>query len=145
MKLDTVSVSVSSDTISPDKKEKKKMKEKPKPEVDMAELFDIVPNNGVLKPGESETVELTFNALCANLSVDGLAVCEVEGGPEYEIPLKGDSNTIAYNVSITSHDFGDVPFTEMAATDFYIENKGKVAYQFGVNLDTVSRIGVVEV
>ena len=96
-------------------------------EVDMTEQFDIMPKNGVLKPGESETVELTCNALCANLlSADGLAVCEVEGGPEYEFPLKGDSKTIAYNVSTTSLDFGDVPFTEMEAMEFKIENTGDV-------------------
>ena len=46
--------------------------------------------------------------------------------PEYEIPLKGDRNTIAYNVSTTSHDFGDVPFTEMEAMEFKIENTGDV-------------------
>ena len=46
--------------------------------------------------------------------------------PEYEIALKGDRNTIAYNVSTTSHDFGDVPFTKMKAMEFKIENTGDV-------------------
>jgi hypothetical protein len=46
--------------------------------------------------------------------------------PGYEIPLKKDRNTIAYKVSTTSHDFGDVPFTEMKTMEFKIENTGNV-------------------
>ena len=46
--------------------------------------------------------------------------------PEYEIALNGGRNTMAYNVSTTSLDFGDVPFTEMKAMEFKIENTGDV-------------------
>jgi len=48
-------------------------------------------------------------------------------------------------VTATSHDFGDVPFTESAIAEFFIENKGKVAFQYAINLETLSRPGVVEV
>lgn len=63
-------------------KKSKKSKAQAKPDVEISELFDIVPNNGVLEPDQTESVEISFNAICSNLNVEGLAVCEVEGGPE---------------------------------------------------------------
>ena len=60
-----------------DSKKKKKKKELP-----INEVFDILPVSGILNPGESETVEFTFYA-GHGMSYNGIAVCSIEGGPDY--------------------------------------------------------------
>ena len=51
-------------------------------------MFDILPLYGTLKPGETEQITLTFYGH-ANIGSEAKALCEVEGGPTYELDLKG--------------------------------------------------------
>lgn len=51
-------------------------------------MFDILPLYGTLKPGETEQITLTFYGH-ANIASEAKALCEVEGGPNYEIDLLG--------------------------------------------------------
>jgi len=75
-------------------------------------VFDILPINGVLRPGQVEHVEFSFKARKHFSSFNTIALCEVEGGPEYEIKLFGESGVIEYQLSADVIDFGDVPFNE---------------------------------
>ena len=58
------------------------------PKLGIDEVFDILPIYGELEPGQSVKTTITFyghpfvNAECK-------AICEVDGGPEYEINLQG--------------------------------------------------------
>jgi len=76
------------------------------------DVFDILPINGVLRPGQVEHVEFSFKARKHFFSFSTIALCEVEGGPEYEIKLEGDSGVIEYQLSAEEIDFGEVPFNE---------------------------------
>ena len=59
------------------------------------EVFDILPLNGNLEPGEIENVEFIFNSYQDKI-FRALAICQVEGGPFYEVELMGNSSSMQY-------------------------------------------------
>ncbi len=89
-------------------------------------------------------VEFTFYA-GNGLNYDAKAVCSVEGGPNYEVPISGESSYVDYKLSANELDFGEIPYNDSSSKDFYIENIGKVAYEFNINTSTLTRPGIVEV
>ena len=107
------------------------------------EVFDILPVSGMLQPGQSETVEFTFYS-GHGLLYNGVAVCSVDGGPDYEVPIVGESSFVSYKLSTTELDYGEIPYNEQSSKEFFIENIGKVPFQFNVNLSTVTRPGIVD-
>lgn len=52
------------------------------------EVFDILPVSGVLQPDETENVEYTFYS-GHGLTYNGVSVCSVDGGPDYDVPITG--------------------------------------------------------
>lgn len=124
-----------------DEEEEKKKKKK---NVPINEIFDILPVSGILKEGETETVEFTFYA-GHGLKYNGIAVCSVEGGPDYQVPLVGESSFVSYKLSTNELDFGELTYCQSETKEFHIENVGKVPFEFNINLSTVSRPGMVEV
>jgi hydrocephalus-inducing protein len=62
------------------------------------EVFDILPVSGRLMPGQSENVEFTFQA-GHGLLYNGIAVCSVDGGPDYEVPILGESSFVDFKLS----------------------------------------------
>ena len=60
-----------------------------------ASAFDILPTRGVLKAGQSCTVEFAYYARPGQ-KASTTAVCDVEGGPTYTLPVSADSNAIKY-------------------------------------------------
>ena len=113
-------------------------------EMPINEVFDILPVMGILGPGESETVEFVYNAFDGKKR-QALALCEVEGGPEYEVALVGEGSTIRYQLNKYQLDFAQIPFNEQTSSDFLIENTGKVPFEFSINLETLSRPGILEI
>ncbi|CAL1135056.1 unnamed protein product [Cladocopium goreaui] len=76
----------------------------------------------------------------------------VDGGPEYEVALKGTAAPCKFSLDRTELDFGDIPFTEVGETELYLSNKGQVPAgwpslmaSFNFNLSGVSRPFVVDV
>ena len=126
-----------------DDEKKAKKKTKKAKMLPINEVFDILPVSGVLMPGQTETVEYTFYA-GHGLTYTGIAVCSVDGGPDYEVPIVGESSFVSYKLSATELDYGEIPYNESSSKEFQIENIGKVPFQFNVNLSTVSRPGLVE-
>lgn len=61
------------------------------------QVFDILPLFGTLDPGESQQVQLTFYGH-AWVSASVVALCHVEGGPTYQIPLRGEASVIKYHI-----------------------------------------------
>lgn len=51
---------------------------------------------------------------------------------------------MSYKLSTNEADFGEVPYNEHSQKEFFIENIGKVPYEFSMNLSTVSRPGIIE-
>lgn len=97
----------------------------------------------MLQPGQQETVEFTFYS-GHGLLYNGVAVCSVDGGPDYEVPIVGESSFVSYKLSTQELDYGEIPYNESSSKEFFIENIGKVPYAFNINLQTVSRPGLVE-
>jgi hydrocephalus-inducing protein len=107
------------------------------------EVFDILPVSGRLEPGQQENVEFTYQAGNA-LLYNGIAVCSVDGGPDYEVPIIGDSSNVSFKLSTQEIDYAEIPYNESSSKEFYIENIGKVPFEFNINLSTVTRQGIVE-
>jgi hydrocephalus-inducing protein len=128
--------------MSPIKEDKKGSSKKSKV-LPINEVFDILPVSGMLMPGQTETVEFTFYS-GHGLLYNGVAVCSVDGGPDYEVPIVGESSFVSYKLSTTELDYGEIPYNESSSKEFFIENIGKVPFQFNVNLSTVSRPGIVD-
>lgn len=86
-----------------------------------------------MQPGQTENVEFTFYA-GSGLNYTGMAVCSVDGGPDYDVPIAGDSSFINHRLSAYDLDFGEIAYNESTTKDFYIENVGKVPFEFNINL-----------
>lgn len=108
------------------------------------EVFDILPLSGVLGPNETETVEFVYNSFDGKKRT-AIALCEVEGGPEYELNLIGQGDQIRHQLSRYNIDFESFAFNETKTNEFFIENTGQVPFEFHVNTESISRKGVVEV
>ncbi len=64
-----------------------------------------MPLFGTLRPGETEHMTLTFFGHQDTTS-EARAVCEVEGGPRYELTLRGEASLVQYSFDCTELDFG---------------------------------------
>lgn len=71
------------------------------------QVFDVLPIRGYLQPGEEEIVEVSYFAQ-ANSRIAATAVCEVEGGPSYDVELSADAAGIRYSLDATTVNFGSV-------------------------------------
>lgn len=101
-------------------------------------IFDILPIKGCLMPGETETVEVSFYAH-PNYRCKCVAVCEVEGGPDYELVLEAESSLIKYTLDRTSIDFGAQPFGRAIDREFTLHNSGRVPVDFKLDLSGVNK------
>lgn len=102
------------------------------------EVFDIAPIRGVLEPGQSEDVEFTFYGH-ADYKMKGVAVCEVVGGPSYEINLEGRASSVAFSIDRTEIDFGPKDLNVVEDSELCIYNTGKVGFNYKIDASTVVR------
>lgn len=70
----------------------------------LVQVFDILPLYGTLKPGETEQITLTFYGH-ANIGSKAKALCEVEGGPTYELALLGNLSINLQSKSTLRNEF----------------------------------------
>lgn len=73
--------------------------------VGIEEVFDILPLYGILQPGDTEQVTMTFYGH-ADIWGETKAICEVEGGPTYELLLKGEASLVDYKIDCKEIDYG---------------------------------------
>ncbi|XP_078527074.1 hydrocephalus-inducing protein homolog isoform X2 [Lissotriton helveticus] len=95
------------------------------------EVFDILPLYGMLQPGESQQLSFTFFGH-SGIRAQVKALCEVEGGPTYEITLRGEASLVCYELDKRELDYGLQPFDHVAETEFLLKNSGKVSFEFVV-------------
>ncbi|XP_033917207.1 hydrocephalus-inducing protein homolog [Melopsittacus undulatus] len=69
------------------------------------EVFALLPLQGELQPGQSQRVTFTFFGH-ANRVTQGTALCRVEGGPSYEVALRGEASGISYLLDTTEINCG---------------------------------------
>lgn len=110
-----------------EEKQAKKKKSKKSKLLPINEVFDILPVSGILMPGQTETVEFTYYS-GHGLTYNGIAVCSVDGGPDYEVPIIGESSFVTYKLSANELDYGEIPYNESSSKEFFIENIGKVPF-----------------
>lgn len=120
----------------------KKMSMKPAL-VDINQIFDILPIMGTLEPGHTQDITFTYYGM-RNQKFDVTAVCQTEGGPEYEVALKGQASKLDFYLDKTELDFGEVPYTEVQEREVLLVNTGKVAFQYSWNLCALSRPSVLD-
>ena len=75
----------------------------------------------------------------------GIAVCSVDGGPDYQVPLDGESSFVSYKLSTNEINFGEIAYCTSDNKEFHIENVGKVPFEFNINLSTLTRPGILAV
>jgi len=63
-----------------------------------------MPIYGTLQPGQTEEVTLTFYGHM-NIVSEARAVCEVVGGPSYEVTLKGEASLVDYKFNALHIDY----------------------------------------
>uniref|UniRef100_A0A8B9BFH4 HYDIN axonemal central pair apparatus protein n=1 Tax=Anser brachyrhynchus TaxID=132585 RepID=A0A8B9BFH4_9AVES len=93
------------------------------------QVFDILPLYGVLQPSESQRVTITFFGH-ANLVARVTALCEVEGGPTYEVALRGEASLLSYLFDIREIDCGLQLFNEVTEAELTLQNSGKVGFKY---------------
>lgn len=69
------------------------------------QVFDIMPLYGMLEPSEIERMTFTFYGH-ADIVARVKAICEVEGGPTYEILLRGEASLVSYAFDRKEIDYG---------------------------------------
>ncbi|ESO12291.1 hypothetical protein HELRODRAFT_158775 [Helobdella robusta] len=95
-------------------------------------LFHIQPMFGCLQPGQSEVVTFTFYGyphVTSNLK----AICSVEGGPDYELVLKGEADVVVYEFDTKLLNYGIVHYFELAEGQIVLRNKSKLTLDFIVH------------
>ena len=80
-----------------------------------------------------------------NSKARALALCDVVGGPEYDMPLIAESASISYKLDKTSIDFGLQLYDRIEERELFLSNTGRVVLSFAVLKASLSRINVLEI
>uniref|UniRef100_A0A7M4E0K5 HYDIN axonemal central pair apparatus protein n=1 Tax=Crocodylus porosus TaxID=8502 RepID=A0A7M4E0K5_CROPO len=95
------------------------------------EVFDILPLYGILQPNDSQQVSFSFYGH-ADIAAHAKALCEVEGGPTYEIKLRGEASLVHYMFDIKEINYGMQLFDQVLEAEIILKNSGKVGFDFTV-------------
>ncbi|KAG5473165.1 hypothetical protein CUR178_03084 [Leishmania enriettii] len=95
--------------------------------------FDIVPFTGMLLPGESRSIEVTYQGeVCGTAQTT--AACHVHGGPTYTIDLQAASSVVQARCDRTEINFGRLPYYESATQSVMLSNSTLVPVTWDVDL-----------
>lgn len=109
-----------------------------------SQIFDILPMNGILEPGESVDIRFVYNAVKFGVNT-ATAICEVEGGPNYIMNLRGESSSVKFGVDNSELDYGVIPYYSPQEKDITISNTGKIAIDFNFDFGTLKRKDIIQV
>lgn len=98
------------------------------------QVFDMMPLSGTLLPGESQNVEANFYGHLGKFRAT--ALCDVVGGPKYEMELIGEASLVDFHIDRRKLDFGLRPYQEIAEQEIVLSNIGHVAFDFNVVIPT---------
>ncbi|KAM7059176.1 hydrocephalus-inducing protein homolog [Molossus nigricans] len=99
--------------------------------IGIEEVFDILPLYGELHPHSSYQVAFTFYGHC-DIIAQAKALCQVEGGPTYEIILKGEASMVNYCFDTKDINYGLQLFDRVTENKVTLKNTGKVGFKFKV-------------
>eukprot|EP00935_MAST-01C_sp_MAST-1C-sp1_P000586 g586.t1 len=127
-----------------DEEQMRKVSTHKRPYIPVNQVFDILPIRGYLGPEQVEEVEFIYYGH-AHRKFKGMVLCEVEGGPEYELNLLGEASNVSYKLDKEYIHFGQQLHNKQEEREFCIINTGKVSVPFNIRTDKVSRPGVIEI
>ncbi|XP_070253950.1 hydrocephalus-inducing protein homolog isoform X4 [Myotis yumanensis] len=107
------------------------------PELLNSDVFDILPLYGELQPYSSDQIAFTFYGHC-DITAQATALCKVEGGPNYEITLRGETSVVSYSFDTKDINYGLQLFDRVTETKVTLKNTGKVGFEFRVLTDDQS-------
>ncbi|CAC9513840.1 conserved hypothetical protein [Leishmania infantum JPCM5] len=98
-----------------------------------ARCFDIVPYTGMLLPGESRSINVTYQGAECGTAL-ATAVCRVHGGPTYTVVVHATSSVVQARCDRTEINFGRLPFYESATQSVMLSNSTLVPVTWDVDL-----------
>ncbi|XP_036202709.1 hydrocephalus-inducing protein homolog [Myotis myotis] len=101
------------------------------PKLINSDVFDILPLYGELQPYSSGQIAFTFYGHC-DIIAQATALCKVEGGPNYEIKLRGETSMVSYSFDTKDINYGLQLFDRVTETKVTLKNTGKVGFEFKV-------------
>ncbi|KAJ3226665.1 hypothetical protein HK099_004409 [Clydaea vesicula] len=107
-------------------------------DVPIAQVFDIIPLRGVLQPNEQELVEVSFYGHMGKFYVN--ALCDVSGGPKYELMLQGEASFMDFEFDKKILDFGTRLYQEIGEQDVLLTNTGFVSFEYTVSIPSWSSL-----
>ncbi|KAH6588049.1 hypothetical protein BASA50_010912 [Batrachochytrium salamandrivorans] len=96
-----------------------------------SQAFDIQPLHGILQPGEKQEVEVYFYCHSGSF-FETMALCDVDGGPKYELNLQGEASIIRFSFDRTLLDFGSQCYQSISEQEIFLVNTGQVQFDFTV-------------
>jgi len=109
------------------------------PPKDIADVFNILPLSGSLKPGQMMSTVFSFFGH-PWISANCKAVCDVEGGPQYETIVKGNASETDFEFSETNLQFEKIPFDQLAEKELTLYNRGNCDFDFQADPDVVENL-----
>lgn len=102
--------------------------------IDINDVFLILPHRGLLKPRESQYIQVIFNPR-HNISVKATLECEVLGGPPEYITIIGQSSDLMYTISTQKLNFKIRSFHEHASEILAISNIAQLSFEYKTYLN----------
>ncbi|XP_054026269.1 hydrocephalus-inducing protein homolog [Dryobates pubescens] len=96
-----------------------------------AKVFDVLPLHGVLQPGQSQQVTFSFFGH-PNVVASATALCRVQGGPSYQLSLRGEASLISYLLEPRELDVGLQLCDVAMEAEVTLQNSGKLPFTFVV-------------
>ncbi|RKP17543.1 hypothetical protein ROZALSC1DRAFT_24102, partial [Rozella allomycis CSF55] len=87
--------------------------------------FDVLPLRGSLPPDESIDIEISFSTLKVG-EFKSVAVCTINGGPVYNIPISVETSNASYEFDTKIVDFGKVLYLDVAERVLCLINNGRL-------------------
>ncbi|XP_068874988.1 hydrocephalus-inducing protein homolog [Aphelocoma coerulescens] len=101
------------------------------------QAFKILPLLGELQPGESQQVTFRFSGHLNSIA-RVTALCNVEGGPTYDVELTGEAQRIHYSLSVREINCGVQMFNEIHHSKVVLTNTGKIPFDWVLNPSTAT-------
>ncbi|KAM7020737.1 hydrocephalus-inducing protein-like [Acridotheres tristis] len=105
----------------------------PQSPLEVERAFSMLPQSGVLQPGERQQVSFTFSGHL-NTTASVTALCHVEGGPTYEVGLTGEASYLSYSLSQREINCGFQMFNNLHHSTVTLANTGKIEFKWMLNL-----------
>ena len=102
-------------------------------EISIDKVFDILPLYGRIDPGQEIATTIVFVGH-SNLTAQCRAVCDVVGGPQYELNISGKSSFLDFQFSAEEIDFGKVLFDRLCQLGCPLVS-GIAIYLFWMKID----------